>query len=121
MSAYFNCKLRDKSIKIKSKKKHLNSQYHRYISMSITSIYSVTNPDFLHIEKKLKSMFLIIIKKSAFYLIICKWELHFPDTIVSLKSKTLCSLSDGFYLRNFFYKKLNISRDYDITSLLYLK
>ena len=49
MSDYFNCNLCDKSIKIKSKKKHLNSQYHKSLSMSRISRYSVINPDFLHI------------------------------------------------------------------------
>ena len=36
MSDYFNCKLCDKSIKKKFKKKQLNSQYHKSLSMSIT-------------------------------------------------------------------------------------
>ena len=50
MSEYFNCKFCDKSIKIKSKKKHLNSLNHKSLNMSILSRYSVTNPDFLHIQ-----------------------------------------------------------------------
>ena len=58
MSDYFNCKLCDKSIKTKSKKKHLNSQYHKSLSMSIISRDSVTNPDFLHIESILKNYIL---------------------------------------------------------------
>ena len=35
MSDCFNCKLCDKSIKIKSKKKHQNSQYHENLTKSI--------------------------------------------------------------------------------------
>ena len=35
MSDYFNCMLCDKSLKIKAKKKHLNSQRHKSLSMSI--------------------------------------------------------------------------------------
>ena len=54
MSNYFNCKLCDKSIKSKSKKKHLNSQYHKSLSLSIISRYSVPNPDFLHTDNILK-------------------------------------------------------------------
>ena len=37
-------------LKLKSKKKYLNTQYHKSLSMSIVSRYSVTNPDFLQIE-----------------------------------------------------------------------
>ena len=54
MSDYFICKLCDKSFKIKSKKKHLKSKYHKSLSMSIISRYSVTNPDFYQIENVLK-------------------------------------------------------------------
>ena len=115
MSDHFNCKLCDKSIKIKSKKKHLNSQYHKSLSTSIISIYSVTNPDFLHIDNVLTNYVLDYNKKFAFYTIICKWKLHFSDTIVSVKSNTWYSISDGFYLRSF---SLSISRDMDINSLI---
>ena len=55
MSEYFNCKVCDKSIRIKSKKKHLDSEYHKSLSMSIISRYSVTNLDFLHVESILKN------------------------------------------------------------------
>ena len=58
MSIYFICKVCDKSIKIKSKNKHLNSQYHKTSSMSIICRYSNTNPDFFHIEKILKNFVL---------------------------------------------------------------
>ena len=102
MSDYFNCKLCDKTIKIKSKKKHLKSQYHKSSSMSIISRYSVTNPDFLHMDNVLKIYVLDYNKKFANYLIICKWNLHFPDTIVSFKSNTWHSVSAGYYLRKFF-------------------
>ena len=55
MSDYFNCKVCDKSFKIKSKKKHLKSQYHRFLSMSVVSIHNGSNPDFLHIENIIKN------------------------------------------------------------------
>ena len=54
MSDYFNSKLCDKSIKNNSKKKHIYSRYHKFLSMSIISRYSVTNPDFHQIERILK-------------------------------------------------------------------
>ena len=55
MSEYFNCKLCDKSIKIKSKKKHLNSTNHKYLSDSIIFSYIIQNPDFLKIDNALKN------------------------------------------------------------------
>ena len=90
MSDYFNCKLCDKSIKMKFKKKQLNSQYHKSLSMSITSRYGVTNPAFLHKEIKLKNYVLDYYKNFALYLIICKWTLHFSDKIVNVKSYSWC-------------------------------
>ena len=104
MSDYFNCKLCDKSIKNKSRKKPLNSQYHK--SLSIISRYSVTNSDFLHVYKILTNYVLDYNKKFAFYPIICKWKLHFPDTIVFVKSDTCYSDSAGYYLRNFLLSKI---------------
>ena len=53
MSDYFHCKLCDKSIETKTKKNYLNSRYHKFITMSVISRYSVTNPNFLHIEYSL--------------------------------------------------------------------
>ena len=50
MSDYFHCKLCDKSIKIKSKKKYLNSQYHQALTKSIISRYYITNPNFPDVE-----------------------------------------------------------------------
>ena len=55
ISYYFDCKLCYKSNKIKSKKKHLNSQYPQVLTKSIISRYYVTNPDCLHIEGILKN------------------------------------------------------------------
>ena len=49
MSDYFNCKLCDISIKIKSKQKHLNSINLKSLSMSVVNRYSITNPGFLNI------------------------------------------------------------------------
>ena len=37
MTDYFNCNLCDKSIKIKSKKKHLNSINHKSLSKSVVN------------------------------------------------------------------------------------
>ena len=97
MSEYFKCKVCDKSIKIKSKKNHLNSLNQKSLSMSILSRYSVESPDFLHIEKAFKNSVLDYNKK--FYLIICKWKLHFSHTIVNVESPTCYSFYNSYYLK----------------------
>ena len=76
MSAFFNCKLCDKIFKIKTKKKHLNSQYHESLSMSIISRYSIANPDFLHIVNILKNYVLEYNKEFAFYLVMCRGKYY---------------------------------------------
>ena len=80
--------------------------------MSIICRYSVSNPDFLHIDNILTNYVLDYNKKFASSLIICKWKLHFSDTIVSVKSNTCYSISDGFYSRNFLLSKINIFERY---------
>ena len=84
MSDYFNCKFCDKSIKIKSKKKHINSRYREFLSTSIICRYIITNPDFLQIEDILKIYILDYNKKFIFPYNICKWKLHFSDTIITV-------------------------------------
>ena len=106
MNKYFICKLCDKSIEIKSKNKHLSFKYHKSLSMSIISRYSVTNPDFLHIKFVLKIYVLDYIEKFGFYLIICEWKLHFSDTIISVKPNTWYNVSAGYYLRGFVLSKI---------------
>ena len=54
MSDCFICKLCDKLIKIKSKKKHLHSQYNQALTKSIISRYYLSNPNFIDVEDKLK-------------------------------------------------------------------
>ena len=92
MSDYFHCDLCDKSIKIQSKKKHLNSQYHKSLTRSIIYKYTVKNPSFLQVEGLLKSFVDDYNKKFEFYLNFCKWKLHFSDTIIYVKSDRLYNI-----------------------------
>ena len=55
MNGYFHCVFCDKSIKIRSKKKHSNSQYHKPLTGSIICKYTVKNPNFLHVEGILRN------------------------------------------------------------------
>ena len=106
MSDYFNCKVCDKSFKIKSNKKHINSLNHKSISMSIICRYRVTSPHFLDIENILKDYILDYNKKIEFYLIICKRKLHFSDTTVNVESNTWYSVSAGYYLKDSVLSKM---------------
>ena len=92
MSNYFHCELCDKSIKLRSKKRHLNSRYHKSLSESIISKYTVENPSFLHMKDILKKYVDDYNKKFVFYIIICKWKLHFSNTIINIKSDRLCNI-----------------------------
>ena len=113
MINYFHCELCDKSIKIRSKKKHLNSQYHKSLTESIISKYTVDNPSFLHMKDILKNYVDDYNKKFVFYIIICKWKLHFSDTIINIKSDRLYNIHpDGWNLRRPLISKIeNLEND----------
>ena len=107
MSNYFHCELCDKSIKIKSETRHLNSRYHKSLSESIISKYSVENPSFLHMQDILKKYVDDYNKKFVFYIIICKWKLHFSDTIINVKSNRLYIIHrPGWNLRSYLISKI---------------
>ena len=67
MSEYFQCELCDKSIKIKSEKKHLTSQYRKSLTKSIIYKYTVKNPSFRHVEDILKKFFNDYTKNFEFF------------------------------------------------------
>ena len=92
MSKYFHCELCDKSIKIRSRKKHLNSQYHKSLTESIISKYTVENPSFFHMEDILKNYVDDYNKKFEFYSILCNRKLNFSDTIINIKSDRLYNI-----------------------------
>ena len=92
MNDCFHCDLCDKSIKIRSKKEHLNFRYHRSLNESIICKYTVKNPSFLHMEDILKNFVGDFNKKIEFYLILCQWKLHFSDTIINVKSHRLYNI-----------------------------
>ena len=93
-----------KPIKIKSKKKHLNSTNHKYLSNRIIIRHIVPNSYVLGIENILTNYVLDYNKKFEIYTIICKWTLHFSDTITSVKYYLWSNISSGFYLRNLLSK-----------------
>ena len=92
MSNYFHCELCDKSIKMRSKKRHLNSANHKSLNRSIICKYTVENPSFFHMNDILKKYVDDYNKKFELYIIICKWNLHFSDTIINVKSDRLYNI-----------------------------
>ena len=107
MSDYFHCDLCDKSIKIRSKKRHLNSQYHKLSTKNIISKYTIENPSFLHMEDILKKYVADYNKKFVLYIIICKWKLHFSDVIINIKSDRLYNIDPlGWNLRRFLISQI---------------
>ena len=67
---------------------------------------------FFQIESIIEKYALDYNKNFAFYLIICKWKLHFSDTIVSVKCNTWYSISVGYYLRNSLISKIKYFERY---------
>ena len=114
MSNYFHCELCDKSINIRSKKRHLNSQYHISLTKSVVSKYTVENPSFLHMKDILKNYVDDYNKKFVLYIIICKWKLHFSDTIINIKSDRLYNIQpDGWNLRRSLISKIEYFENND--------
>ena len=113
MREYFNCKLCDKSIKIISKKKHLNSTNRQNLKDSIIFRYILQKPDFLQIDNILQNYVLDYNKKFESYTHICKWILHFSDTIVSVKSHLWWNLSTGFHLGSFLLSEIKFFESHD--------
>ena len=109
MSNYFHCDLCDKSVKTKSKKNHINSKNHRSLTNKIIHKRNFKNPSFLHIEKILQEHVDGYNKKFEFYLIYCKWKLHFSDTIIDVKSDRLYNIfPPSWNLRRWLISKIEI-------------
>ena len=107
MNGYFHFGLCDKSIKIRSRKKHLNFQYHKSLTRSIICKNAVKNQSFLHIEDILKNFVDDYNKKFEFFKIFCKWKLHFSDTIINVKSGSLYNIHRaGWNLRRNLMSKI---------------
>ena len=92
MIGYFPCDLCDKSIKIRSERKHSNSQYHKSLTGSIICKYTVKISNFFHVEDILKNFVDDYNEKFEFFKISCEWKLLFSDTIFNFKSDRLYNI-----------------------------
>ena len=80
--------------------------------MSIISRYSVTNPNFLHLEEILENYVDDYKKKFGLSLILCKWNLQVSDIIINVKSDRLFNILRGWNLRSFLLSKIKYFERY---------
>ena len=85
---YF-CMLCDKSVKLRHKNKHLNTNKHRALSDSIITRYHIENPGFFEIEYILDKCIDDYDKKFRLCIIICKWKLKFTNITFHVKSERM--------------------------------
>ena len=98
MSDAFHCRLCDKSIKIKFKKKHLILQYHEALSKSTISRYNVTNPNSLQMEDIVKKISKDYDEKFGLHSIICKCKIFFDYLTYNFKFKKMYNMYSYYYL-----------------------
>ena len=79
MSYY--CNICDKTIKMRSKKKHLVSKFHKRLYYSFFIRFWIRNPEFLKIEDILKKRVDEYQKTFEYFVIICEWKLVFDNNI----------------------------------------
>ena len=77
MSYY--CSICDKSIKLKSRNKHLKSITHNELEKSIHINHSVENPNFFDVDDKYNDFVNIHNKKYYFYFVKCNFNLVFDS------------------------------------------
>ena len=110
----FNCDLCDSSLTSKSRKKHLKSKQHKYVTSHIVYRYFIINPELHQIRNIFKECILEHEKKFEFYLVICKLKLHFSDDIVLVIMDKYMWLPHGVVIQfnKFILSKINaIERD----------
>ena len=79
----YYCGTCDKIKDTKSKKKHLISKSHEYLSISLVYKISVKNPELNKIKEILKKHINDYSKKFEFFHRICEWKLHFKNEITT--------------------------------------
>ena len=104
MSYY--CDTCDRTIKLRSKKKHLNTNLHRTYSNCIRNRYYIKNPEFFQIENILNKHISDYLKRFEFFIIICEWKIVFEQTTISVKSDRY-SIQVPWDLRRFLLEKIS--------------
>ena len=105
MDDYY-CNLCGKTIKLKHKKKHLNTKSHVDLSEYINHKFCAKKAELVKIEDILQKYVNIYNKKFEFYRIICKWKLKFLDTTICVKSEEIHSSGSRCGLIRFLMRKI---------------
>ena len=105
MSDYY-CDICDKTIKLRCKKKHLNTTLHKSLSRSIINRYCVKNPEFLQLENILNKYVRDYCKKFAFFIVSCKWKLDFDNNIFCVNSHKQYNIYSFRDIRRFLLSKV---------------
>ena len=92
MGDYY-CNACDKSIKLKTMKKHINTKSHADLSMSIINRYCVKHPQLFEIEEIIKRHVDDCNKKFEMYHIKCEKKRKFVDTIIHVKPREMYCMS----------------------------
>ena len=120
MSYY--CDICDKTIKMKSKKKHLLSKFHNRLYRSIVNRYCIKNPEFFKIEDILKKHVDDYRKDFECFVIICEWKLVFDNNIIIFEKTREHDNTYTFWnLILFLLEKKIIMRQLNINFLINLK
>ena len=105
MNLDYYCDTCDRTIKLRYKKKHLNTNLHRKYSNCIINRTYIKNPEFFQIENILKKHMSDYLKRFEFFIIICEWKLVFEQTTISVKSDRY-SIQIPWGLRSFLLEKI---------------
>ena len=102
----FHCDVCDKTINMRSKRKHLLCKFHKRLYYSIANRYCIENPEFFKIEDILKKYLDDYQKKFEYFVIICEWKLVFDNNIIFCeKTKEYNNRFPFWDLKNIFTRK----------------
>ena len=108
MNLNFYCDVCDKSIKMKSKRKHIVSKFHKRLYYSIVNKYCIRNPEFFKIEDILKKHVDNYRKDFEYFVIICEWKLVFDNNIIIFEKTREHDNTYTFWnLKLFLLEKIN--------------
>ena len=114
MNLNFYCDVCDKSIKMKSKRKHLVSKFHKRLYHSIVTKYVIKNSEFFKIEDILWKHVDNYQKDFEYLVIICEWKLVFDNNIIFCEKTK--EYNNTYHIRDlkiFLLEKVNYYEDDD--------
>ena len=93
MKFNYYCRLCDRTIDTKQKRKHLNSQTHNYGENSIICMCYVEDPHFSKVEEILKKNLISFEEDYIYGFIRCRFALVFDNLTITFNQPLMCSKS----------------------------